>query len=330
MKQENVEALFQWIDETSLTIESDMNITYLEALAETLDTIFQGQPFEDLDEALQTKLTNQLVKVNKEEFEREEVRKAVQLAILKGMKDATQQQHLITPDSVAMFMGYVASKILEGKDDVKLFDPVAGTANLLTSVMNQLDMNVKAYGSEVDQTLIQLAVANANLQKNQIEFFHQDSLQPFLMEPVDFVIGDLPVGYYPDDIQAGKYQLQAREGHSYAHHLLIEQSLNYTKEEGYLMFIVPNFLFDSEQSQALNEFLRERAHIVGMLQLSESLFKDEKHGKSILILQKKGKGSKPPKQALLAKLPSFKNPNAMADILSQMNQWFDDYKSGEL
>ncbi|MBH0230157.1 class I SAM-dependent methyltransferase [Halobacillus yeomjeoni] len=327
MKQEHVEKLFQWIDETSTTVSHDMNLTYLEAVAETLDVLFNDRPFEDMNKDLSTKLTNELTKINKNDFEKEEVRKAVQLAILKGMKGATQQQHLITPDSVAMFMGYLASKLFEGKEDLKLFDLASGSGNLLTSVMNQLEMPLTAYASEVDPTLIQLAVANANLQKNNIEFFHQDSLRPFLMEPVDFVLADLPVGYYPDDVQAARYELKSDEGHSYAHHLFIEQGLNYVKEGGYLMFIVPNFLFDSDQSKSLNAFLREHAHIVGMLQLSDSLFKNEKHGKSILILQKKGPETKKPKQALLVKLPSFKNPDAMSDILAQMNQWFSDYKA---
>ncbi|MCA0969808.1 class I SAM-dependent methyltransferase [Halobacillus litoralis] len=326
MKQENVEKLFQWIDETAMTVSEDMNITYLESIAETLDVLFNGKPFDDMSKGLQTTLNNELTKLSKDEFEKEEVRKAVQLTILKGMKGATQQQHLITPDSVAMFMGYIASKLFEGKENLKLFDLASGSGNLITSVMNQLEMPTNAYASEVDPTLIQLAVTNANLQKNHIEFFHQDSLRPFLMEPVDFVVADLPVGYYPDDVTAANYELKAEEGHSYAHHLFIEQGLNYTEEGGYLMFIVPNFLFDSDQSKQLNAFLREHAHIVGMLQLSDSLFKDEKHGKSILILQKKGKETKAPKEALLVKLPSFKNPDAMADILAQMNQWFDQYK----
>lgn len=326
MKQEQVEQLFQWIDDTATTVSEDMNITYLEAIAETLDVLFNGQPFKDMSKPLQTQLNNELTKISKDQFEKEEVRKAVQLTILKGMKGATQQQHLITPDSVAMFMGYIASKLFEGKEDLKLFDLAAGSGNLLTSVMNQLDMPVTAYASEVDPTLIQLAVTNANLQKNKIEFFHQDSLRPFLMEPVDFVLGDLPVGYYPDDVQASKYELKSEEDHSFSHHLFIEQGLNYTRDGGYLMFVVPNFLFDSDQSTQLNAYLREHAHIVGMLQLSDSLFKNEKHGKSILILQKKGKQTKPPKQALLVKLPSFKNPEAMSDILAQMNQWFDQYK----
>lgn len=330
MKQEHVEKLFQWMDESATYVSEDMNITYLEAIAETLDVLFNGQPFKDMSKDLQTKLTNDLTKISKDEFEKEEVRKAVQLTILKGMKGATQQQHIITPDSVAMFMGYMASKLFEEYKELRVFDLASGSANLLTSVMNQLEIPLQTYASEVDPTLIQLAVTNANLQKNHIEFFHQDSLRPFLLEPVDFVLADLPVGYYPDDVQAANFQLKSQEGLSYSHHLFIEQGLNYTKEGGYLMFIVPNFLFESDKSRELNAFLREHAHIVGMLQLSDSLFKNEKHGKSILILQKKGKQTKPPKQALLVKLPSFKNPEAMADILAQMNQWFDENKPAQL
>ncbi|WP_082233587.1 class I SAM-dependent methyltransferase [Halobacillus massiliensis] len=330
MRQEHVEQLFKWFDETSEGLEKDLEITYLEAVTESMDTLSNGKPFEDIPDNVQSFLLNQLTQIKKDKFSKEELRKAVQLAILKGMKGGVQQQHLVTPDAVAMFMGYLSSKLLEDKQSFKIFDPASGTANLLTSVLNQLeDKEIQSYASEVDQTLIQLAVANANLQKHKIEFFHQDSLRPFLLEPVDFVVSDLPVGYYPDDVQAAKYQLKAEEDHSYAHHLFIEQSLTYTKPDGYLMYIVPNFLFDSDQSHQLNSFLREEAHIVGMLQLSDSLFKDEKHGKSILILQKKGGEAKPPKQALLAKLPSFKSPQAMADIIGQINQWFKDYKTAK-
>ncbi|UOQ46146.1 class I SAM-dependent methyltransferase [Halobacillus salinarum] len=326
MKQEHVETLYKWIDECSMKISEGMNLTYLEALTETLEVLFNTKPFSDMGSELKTYLTNQLTKVNTNSYDKEEIRKAIQLAILKGMKDATQQQHLVTPDSVAMFMGYITSKLFENQDELRVFDPACGTGNLLTSVLNQLDKNVFAYGSEVDRTLLQLAAANANLQQNQVEFFHQDSLRPFLLEPVDFVLADLPVGYYPDDVQAADYQLKAEEGHSYSHHLFIEQGLNYAKQGGFLMFMVPNFLFDSEQSEQLKTYLRETAHIVGMLQLPETLFKNERHGKSILILQKKGNHTKAPKQALLVKLPSFKDPDSMANIIAQMNNWFDTYK----
>lgn len=331
MDQKNVEKLFTQVDEMATAVSEELNITYIEAVTESLDILYQGQVFEDYPEKLQVDIRNKWLGFNKNDYENEEVRKAVQLATLKGMKGATQQQHLLTPDAVATFIGYLVGKLTEFKEEeIRLFDPTCGSGNLLTAILNGVDKKVAPYGSEVDDTLIQLAVVQANLQKHNIEFFHQDSLQPFLMEPVDIVTADLPVGYYPDDAQAAKYELKAEEGHSYAHHLLMEQSLTYLKEGGYGVFVVPNFLFESDQAQNLQKYLREHAHIIGMLQLPEDLFKDEKFARSVLIVQKKKEGTKPPKQALLVKLPSFSSPEKTANIISQVNDWFTDYHAGKL
>src|SRR5699024_11076787 len=172
------------------------------------------------------------------------------------------------------------------KETISIFDPVAGTANLLTTVLSQVKNIDQAFASEVDATLIRLALYNANLQKMNIEYFHQDSLRPLLLDPVDITVADLPVGYYPDDVQANEFELKAKEGNSYAHHLLLEQSMNYTKESGYLILLVPEFLFDSEQSDQLHPYLQKNAHIVGLLRLPESAFSSKRNIKSILILQK--------------------------------------------
>src|SRR5699024_4657950 len=228
---------------------------------------------------------------------------------------------------VALLVGYIAKKLTEEKELLRLFDPVSGTGNLLTAVLEQLPDETETYGSEVDPTLIQLAVLNANLQQKQIEFFHQDSLRPFLLDPVDLVVADLPVGYYPDDIQAKRFQLKAEEGHSYAHHLLIEQSLNYIEEAGYGIFVIPEFLFSSDQSEQLHTYLMEKAHIVGVIRLPESAFASKNKVKSILILQKEGTNTKAPKQPMLVQMPSFKNAAAMEDILEQINAWIKEYKN---
>lgn len=89
---------------------------------------------------------------------------------------------------------------------------------------------MSGFGVEVDEVLIKLALVNANLQKHAIEFFHQDGLAPLYIDPVDAVVSDLPVGYYPNEIGASEYKLKADEGMSYAHHLFIEQSVKHTKE----------------------------------------------------------------------------------------------------
>ncbi|MRG87707.1 class I SAM-dependent methyltransferase [Salinibacillus xinjiangensis] len=325
MNQEKVEQLFKWFDETTMIIEKEEKTPYLDSLVEASGLLFSGVA-EEIEEPFKQTLQKQVEKVQLDSFSNEEVRKALQLAILKGMKGATQQQHYITPDAVAIFMGYLVSKFQSEKKDIRIFDPACGTGNLLTAVMNQVEKNIAAYGSEVDPTLIQLAYMNANLQHFGIEFFHQDSLRDLLLEPVDVVVSDLPVGYYPDDEQAKSFKLKADGQHSYAHHLFIEQSLNYTIAGGYLFLLIPNFMFDSDHSDQLHQFLHEHAHVQGILQLPSSMFKSEQNAKSIFILQKKGIQTTNPKQVLMAQLPSFKDVRAMDKTLNEIDYWFHNQK----
>jgi site-specific DNA-methyltransferase (adenine-specific) len=330
MNKTDVEKLFEWIDHATELIQQHQNETYLDSLAISMEVLFYREAPAGMDDILARKLQSALEDSKISSYQTETIRKAIQLAILKGMKDSTQQQHLMTPETVSLLVGYLAGKVTKGKDVLSLFDPASGTANLITTVLGQLKQEVTAFASEVDPTLIKLSVLNANLQKKNIEFFHQDSLRPFLLDPVDLVIADLPVGYYPDDVRASDFELKADEGHAYAHHLFIEQSMYYTKAGGYLIFLIPDFLFDSDQSDKLHHYLQKYAHIIGVLRLSGSTFKSEKNIKSILILRKKGKGTHAPKQPLLVNMPSFKNTKAMSDILEQMNTWFATYESNDL
>lgn len=326
MEKTKVETLFEWLDSTTRIIEQHEKEPYLDSLVICLETLFYNSTDETMDDILTYKLDQALGHITIDSYTSDEIRKGIQFAILKGMKDMTQQQHMVTPESVALIIGYLAEKLSKNRNPLRIFDPASGTANLLTTVMGHINQPMEVFASEVDPTLIKLALVSANLQKRNIEFFHQDSLQPFLLDPVDLVVSDLPVGYYPDDLRASNFQLKADEGHSYSHHLFIEQSMNYTKDGGYLIFIIPNFLFESEQATKLHAYLHENGHIIGLLQLPNQIFKSEKQAKSILILQKKGENTSAPKQPLLVKLPSLKNTNAMEDILAQMNEWFYTYE----
>lgn len=325
MEKTNVEVLFESIDQITNKIQDHKDLPYLESLALSMEALFYNAPQSHLKESLQTKMNEVLADIDLEAYTTEEIRSALQLAILKGMQRTTQPQHLMTPEAVSLLVGYLALKLTHDKETLRIFDPVVGTASLLTTVLSQLPQPKEIYASDVDPTLIQLGLYNANLQKKKVRFFRQDSLQPFLLDPVDLVVADLPVGYYPDDVQASNYELQAPEGHSYSHHLLIEQSLHYTKAGGYLLLLIPEFLFDGDQTKQLHAFLREHAHIVGLLRLPESAFTSKKNTKSILILQKVGEETKAPQQPLLVDLPSLSNTAAMEDILGQMNAWFKMY-----
>lgn len=325
MSDSQVVTLFEYLDEVTIEIEKQMDKPYLESLIITLEAVFHEEVRPLSNDLLEKKINNIIKAIDLKSYTVADRRKAIQLALLKGMKDNVQQQHILTPETIALFVGYVGNKLMQDKETITLFDPAGGTANLLLTVMEQIERETTAFASEVDPTLIKLAVMNANLQEKEVEFFHQDSLRPLLLDPVDLVVTDLPVGFYPDDIRASEFELKADEGHSYAHHLFIEQSLTYTKEAGYLIFLIPEFLFNSDQADKLHQFIHTYAHIVGVIQLPETAFKSEKNKKSILILQKKGEQTENVQQPLLAQLPSFNNTAAMEDILDQINNWFEEH-----
>ncbi|EKN65097.1 N-6 DNA methylase [Neobacillus bataviensis LMG 21833] len=326
MKLSPVEQLFTLFNETAVILQEELSCSYLEALAETGENLFQGAILQDeLSELTLKRLKKVYEETHLVKYSNEDIRKAYQLVILKGMKENVQPNHQMTPDSIGMLMGYLVERFVK-QPAFRLLDPAVGTGNLVTTVLNHVHKEITAIGAEVDDILIKLAYVNANLQEHPVEFFNQDSLEPLFIDPVDAVIADLPIGYYPNDIRAADYQLKASKGHSFSHHLFIEQSVKHTKPGGYLFFLIPNGLFESEQAPQLHEFIKENVIIQGLLQLPPTMFKNKQSAKSILVLQKKGEGVQPPKEALLVNLPSLSNAVAMDKILTKIEKWFQDNK----
>ncbi|PYZ97203.1 SAM-dependent methyltransferase [Alteribacter lacisalsi] len=327
----NTEKLYTALDLAAEKIHKVSGIPYLDALAESGESILQGQTTIKLEGDAQEELDALIKSVpDLEEIKSEEIRKAFQLAVLKGMKEATQANHAMTPDAVSLFAGHLAELVLREQEQTHvILDPAVGSANLLTAVMNQARRNFHAVGGDADETLIKLAYVNANLQKHNVDLFHQDSIATPYVTNVDLVVSDLPVGYYPDDKTASEYELERKGGHSYVHHLLIEQSLRHVKDGGFMILLVPNFLFETDEASALHAYLKKEAVIYSLLQLPKSMFKHQQQAKSIFVLRKKADGIEKPRQALLAELPSFTNKQALADMIKRIDDWFESHLSQE-
>lgn len=323
------ELLFNVLDNGAIIIQEELNMIYLDALAEMGDSIYQGRPTKGFSELNEAKLIKEIQKLPPlASFQKEEIRRAMQLAVLKGMKEAIKPHHSMTPDAVSLFIGYLVNKIFsyeEREAPVVIFDPAVGTANLLTAVMNQSEKKMYSIGSEVDDTLIRLAYVNANLQEHDVELFHQDSIATTFIKNVDMVISDLPIGYYPKDEIAKGYELRKDVGHSYLHHLFIEQAMRHVKSGGFLIFLIPNFLFESDEAEKLQAYLKEESYIYSLMQLPLTMFKSEQYAKSILILRKKGTNIREPQQALLVELPSFSKATALHDMMQHISSWLDNH-----
>lgn len=277
---EKFEQIFSFINDKAEKYEKDEGMSFLDGVLQALEDV--------LDEKESW--------IGKEAT-KEEVRKAVQIAILKGMRKTSQPNHQMTPDTLGLLVGYFVEQFFEDQlknNPISMLDPAVGTGNLLFTVMNLLNDKVSATGIEVDELLIRLAADTAELLEQPVLLYHQDALQKMLVDPVDAVICDLPVGYYPNEEVALDYELCAHDEMSYAHHLFIEQSINYTKDGGYLFFLIPANLFESNQAKQLQKYLKKHAWIQAVIQLPENLFASKAHEKSILILQKQSKELRAP------------------------------------
>lgn len=323
MQRNSVERLYDLMDSASELISDDLQVSYLEALAEAGEVLLSGSSQHlNLSGEKAGKINELINKYNDfDEIEAESIRKAFQLSLLKSMKNYHPNRQM-TPDTIGLFISYLFNKFHQGADPVTMMDPAVGTGNLLFTVLNHMSGKAgRIYGADIDDILIRLAFIQADMQKKEISFFNQDSLQLVFAEQVDTIICDLPVGYYPNDEAAKNYKLKAKDGHSFSHYLYIEQSLKYTKLGGYMFFIIPNQLFSGPESKQLTSFLTEEAHINAILKLPSSIFKNESFGKSILVLRKKGESTAAPSQILAADLPSFSNKNGMVRFMNQLERW---------
>ena len=94
----------------------------------------------------------------------------------------------------------------------------------------------------------------------------------------------MPIGFYPDDEVAKNFEVAATDGHTFAHHLLIEQSFNYLKDGAFAVFLAPEDLLTSVQGPLLKEWISQHGSIMAVITLPSSLFNAD--AKAIYVLKK--------------------------------------------
>jgi len=320
IRHDVVENIFDMIDEMSLILAKELQIGYLEAMCDACENIVNAEIMQKVDEHLHVKLFEMCKKISEIEPQSEEVRKALQLAILKGLKSENLSLDTMTPDSIAMIIGYLGEKLILDLEMAAVADLTVGAGNLLTAVLNTFKkMPSSIYGADTDFGLIKIAKAMADMQDYEVQFFNQSSAQPLLMEPVDLIISDLPTSGI-----AGREDLDldlVRAGCKYLPYLLIENHLCYLKPGGYAIYVVPNDLFSQSFSKEFHQIVSESAYIQMLLQLPESLFKDASLGKSLFVIRKKKTGLNAPSEALVVQLPPLNDPLKFSNTLTKVDDW---------
>lgn len=330
LTQDKVESLFKLFDESTTLLQQSVSSSCLDAFIENAENIIDdghvqienGQP----NSATVQKLAAVYRQLNLNEAKPEEIRTVVQLSMLKAIKqDKIQSNHQMTPDTIGILMAYLLEKVSKFSTPFSMFDLSVGTGNLLTTVMNHLHTVTKqpihGYGIDNDESMLAVANINTVLQHQQIDLYHQDAIDSLDIPQSDLVVSDLPVGYYPLDDNAKNYETRATKGHSYVHHLLIEQAMNYLKPGGFGVFLVPANLFQSSESKQFVGWIQQHAHLQGLINLPGELFQNKQSQKSILLLQRQGPNSKQATKVLLGEFPSFKNKTEFASFMQEIDHW---------
>lgn len=279
MNFEKIEKAYGYLLENTQTIQNDLQTNFYDALVEQNAIYLDGQT-----ELTLVKENNQRLKdlnLNKEEW-----RRSFQYLLMKAAQtEPLQANHQFTPDGIGFLLVFLVDQ-LASSDKVDVLEIGSGTGNLAQTLMNNCQRSLDYLGLEIDDLLIDLAASMAEVMKADVNFAQGDAVRPQVLKESDVIISDLPVGYYPDDAIASRYQVASPQGHTYAHHLLIEQSLKYLKPGGIAIFLAPNDLLTSEQSPLLKKWMQDHAQVLAMVTLPENLFRSANLAKTIFVFRK--------------------------------------------
>lgn len=279
MNFEKIEKAYGYLLENTQTIQNDLQTNFYDALVEQNAIYLDGQT-----ELTLVKENNQRLKdlnLNKEEW-----RRSFQYLLMKAAQtEPLKANHQFTPDGIGFLLVFLVDQ-LASSDQVDVLEMGSGTGNLAQTLMNNCQRSLDYLGLEIDDLLIDLAASMAEVMKADVNFAQGDAVRPQVLKESDVIISDLPVGYYPDDAIASRYQVASPQGHTYAHHLLIEQSLKYLKPGGVTIFLAPNDLLTSEQSPLLKKWMQDHAQVLAMVTLPENLFRSANLAKTIFVFRK--------------------------------------------
>ncbi|CAM3212681.1 class I SAM-dependent methyltransferase [Lactococcus laudensis] len=245
-----------------------------------------------------------------------EWQKVYQFALVKGAKEMhLQANHQLTPDAIGYIIKFMI-ETLTTETSLSILELGSGTGNLAETLLTGMpDKDLTYTGFEVDDLMIDLSASIADVMQTSAQFLQIDAVRPQVIEPVDLLLSDLPVGYYPDDEIAKRSVVGSQLEHTYAHHLLMAQGFKYLKAEGYAIFVAPSDLLSSPQANLLKKWLQDYARVAAVITLPEDIV-TENNSKAIFVLQKSAQGKAP----FVFPLTSLTNPEIVQSFMTQFRQ----------
>ena len=309
INQENIEALFDCLDESSTLLYQKYKISYLEGLIKTCENIISND-IEDNYSEIENELKNIIKKINKIEFKKEEIRKAFQYACLRGFKHGRISNQMITPDTIGVFINYLVSKLYK-REELMVLDPVVGTGNLITSLANISDKEMSLFGVDIDLLSYKLSNALFDMLGYGENVYCQDTLT-YNSPLVDLIVTDYS-GIQEEDVFN-----------------IIQHHGNNIKIGGFMIGVFDDETIKEDVLVKHSTDLNEIWKLFGLIKLPKGILKNQ--DKSIIIFQRNGDVVIQHKAFLIVELPEFSENEEMRKVINHLNDWFKNtefYKLGE-
>lgn len=327
---QSIEVLYPKYEKAVLDLQDILQTNFVSALVETFDNLEDGSVKVENDVPTKEQVEN-LEKIYHElEYDdltpknRQTIFYLLTVAAIK--RDQLDYNLAVTPANIDLIVALLMTKFAPDLSDKTMIDPVIGTGHMLFSVLSEYNLdqkkNLKLFGLDNNPDLLNLADVNSKLFNQPIELSLQDSLEEWPIESADIVVGELPIGFYPNDEHAKSFDLVKKEGHSFSHELLVEQIVKYLAPDGLAFLVVPALLLQSETANNFIGWLAKKVYLDAIIDLPEDLFSETSMKKNLLVFQNHGENSKPFENILLAKIGSLKNKQSLIDFNVQLNQWF--------
>ena len=303
MNETNIETFYDCLDQSAMLLYEHEKMPYLSGIVRTCENIIANEAMTD-DKALNQLLNDQIKSISDIKFQKEEIRKAFQYAVLKGLKHQKISNQMMTPESIGMLMSYLIQK-LYNTSHYRIYDPLIGTGNLITSIANQLQKDVELIGVDNFGISYELSQALFGLLGYGNQIFFQDTKTSSNIN-ADLIVSDFSA-------------IQQSEIYEIINH----QSVN-IKPNGYFIFMGDNIFFEALNVKEFVKEINKQWYMFGMMVLPKEIFKTQE--KTIIILQDKGDQFVQPDSFMMVEIPGFKDANALNNVIGQLNQWFKKTK----
>lgn len=317
MNFEKIEKAYDLILENVQQLQNRLSTNFYDALVEQNGIYLDGNS--DIAEILNNNKKLKDLRLNKEEW-----RRTYQFIFMKASQtEPLQANHQFTPDAIGFVLIFLLEQLIK-TEHVDVLEIGSGMGNLAETILNHTYKTVDYLGLEIDELLIDISASIAEVMISKARFAQGDAVRPQVLKASDIIISDLPIGYYSDDSIAARYEVASKTSHTYAHHLLMEQSLKYLKKDGYAFFLAPNNLLNSDQSHLLKKWLLKHAQIFAMITLPENLFMNNQYAKTIFILKKKEETAFQP---FVYPLKNIQDKKELLKFRESFQKWLIDYNS---